>query len=211
MARPKAFDVDQALERAMELFWLKGYHATSLPDLVEHMGIGRQSLYDTYGGKRQLFLQALDRYSTVMIGGALCRLEQSGASLDDLTAFLEAVVAYQTGKRLRTACLMINSAMELAIRDKEVARRVGAHHRRMEGAFRRALERAESLEEIHPLLPTDVVARHMVATVLGMIVAAKSGAEPAVLRDMASGVLALAGAPTKNRLTSFDFGSYDPK
>ncbi len=195
MARPKAFDVDQALGRAMELFWLKGYQATSLPDLVEHMGIGRQSLYDTFGGKRQLFLQALDRYATVMIGGALGRLEQSGASLDDLTAFLEAVVAYQTGKQVRTACLMINSAMELAVRDKEVAHRVAAHHRRMEGAFRRALERAESLEEIHPLLPTNVVARHMVATVLGMIVAAKSGAEPAVLRDMASGVLALAGAP----------------
>ena len=195
MARPKAFDVDQALERAMELFWRQGYLATSLPDLVEHMGIGRQSLYDTFGGKRQLFLQALDRYAAVMIGGALGRLEEPGASLDDLTAFLEAVVAYQTGKQLRTACLMINSAMELAVRDKEVARRASAHHRRMEGAFRRALERAESLEEIQPLLHTDVVARHMVATVLGMVVAAKSGAEPAVLRDMASGALALAGAP----------------
>jgi len=195
MARPKAFDVDQALDRAVELFWRQGYLATSLPDLVEHMGIGRQSLYDTFGGKRQLFLQALDRYAAVMIGGALGRLEEPGASLDDLTAFLEAVVAYQTGKQLRTACLMINSAMELAVRDEEVARRASAHHRRMEGAFRRVLERAESLEEIQPLLHTDVVARHMVATVLGMVVAAKSGAEPAVLRDMAAGALILAGAP----------------
>jgi len=195
MARPKAFDVDEALERAMELFWRQGYEATSLPDLVQHMGIGRQSLYDTFGGKRQLFLQALDRYTAVMIGGALGRLERPGASIDDLTAFLEAVVAYQTGKRVRTACLMINSAMELAVSDKEVARRASAHHQRMEGAFRRVLEHAAAQQDIHPLLPVDTVARHMVATILGMVVAAKSGAEPAVLRDMASGALTLAGAP----------------
>jgi TetR/AcrR family transcriptional repressor of nem operon len=195
MARPKAFDVDEALERAMELFWRQGYEATSLPDLVQHMGIGRQSLYDTFGGKHQLFLQALDRYAAVMIGGALGRLERPGASHEDLSAFLKAVVAYQTGKQVRTACLMINSAMELAVRDKEVARRASAHHQRMEGAFRRVLEHAEAHEEIHPLLPIDTVARHMVATVLGMVVAAKSGAEPTVLRDMASGALALAGVP----------------
>jgi TetR/AcrR family transcriptional repressor of nem operon len=195
MARPKAFNVDDALERAMELFWRQGYEATSLPDLVQHMGIGRQSLYDTFGGKRQLFLQALDRYAAVMIGGALGRLERPGASIDDLTAFLEAVVAYQTGKRVRTACLMINSAMELAVSDKEVARRASAHHQRMEGAFRRVLEHAAAQEDIHPLLPVDTVARHTVATVLGMVVAAKSGAEPAVLKDMASGALTLAGAP----------------
>ena len=195
MARPKAFDVDEALERAMELFWRQGYEATSLPDLVQHMGIGRQSLYDTFGGKRQLFLQALDRYTAVMIGGALGRLERPGASIDDLTAFLEAVVAYQTGKRVRTACLMINSAMELAVSDKEVARRASAHHQRMEGAFRLVLEHAAAQQDIHPLLPVDTVARHMVATILGMVVAAKSGAEPAVLRDMASGALTLAGAP----------------
>ena len=195
MARPKAFDVDEALERAMELFWRQGYQATSLPDLVQHMGIGRQSLYDTFGGKRQLFLQALDRYAAVMIGGALGRLEMPGASIDDLTAFLEAVVAYQTGKQVRTACLMINSAMELAVSDKEVASRASAHHQRMEGAFRRVLEHAAAQGDIHPLLPVDTVARHMVATVLGMVVAAKSGAKPAVLRDMASGALTLAGAP----------------
>jgi TetR/AcrR family transcriptional repressor of nem operon len=198
MARPKAFDVDEALERAMELFWRKGYGATSLPDLVQHMGIGRQSLYDTFGDKRQLFLRALDRYAAVMIGGALGRLESTGASLDDLAAFLEAVVAYQTGKQVRTACLMINSAMELAVTDNEVARRANAHHQRMEGAFRRALEHAETHGEIHPLLPVDTVARHLVATVLGMVVAAKSGADSAVLRDMASGALALAGAPKES-------------
>jgi TetR/AcrR family transcriptional repressor of nem operon len=195
MARPKAFDVDDALERAMELFWRQGYQATSLPDLVQHMGIGRQSLYDTFGGKRQLFLQALDRYAAVMIGGALGRLERPGASIDDLTAFLEAVVAYQTGKQVRTACLMINSAMELAVSDREVTRRASAHHQRMEDAFRRVLEHAAAQDDIHPLLPVDTVARHMVATILGMVVAAKSGAEPAVLRDMASGALTLAGAP----------------
>jgi len=103
--------------------------------------------------------------------------------------------AYPAGKQVRTGCLLVNSAMELAVSDTEVARRASAHHQRMEGAFRRVLEHAAAQGDINPLLPVDTVARNMVATVLGMVVAAKSGAEPAVLRDMASGALALAGAP----------------
>ncbi len=63
MPRVKEFDPDQALDRAMELFWRKGYEATSVQDLVEHMGINRFSLYDTFGSKHELFMAALDRYS----------------------------------------------------------------------------------------------------------------------------------------------------
>ena len=62
MARPKQFDRDEALERAMAVFWRRGYEGTSVRDLVEHMGINRGSLYDTFGDKRTLFLAAVDRY-----------------------------------------------------------------------------------------------------------------------------------------------------
>ncbi len=65
MARHKEFDQDEALQKAMEAFWARGYEATSMQDLVEHMGINRQSLYDTFGDKHSLFLKALDRYHEV--------------------------------------------------------------------------------------------------------------------------------------------------
>jgi TetR/AcrR family transcriptional repressor of nem operon len=62
MARPKEFDKDEALQKAMNVFWCRGFEATSMQDVVDAMGIKRQSLYDTFGGKHQLYLAALDRY-----------------------------------------------------------------------------------------------------------------------------------------------------
>jgi len=196
MARPKEFDSDAALEKAMELFWLQGYQATTLPDLVEHMGIGRQSLYDTFGDKRQLFLRALDRYSDVLITGALGSLESADAGLDAILRFLDALVAYQTGKPIRTACLMLNSTMELALSEPEVAARSATYRRRMVNAFRQSLGNAERAGEITPLLPAEVLAQHLTATVFGMIVASKAGADAEALRQMAQGALTVIGAST---------------
>jgi TetR/AcrR family transcriptional regulator, transcriptional repressor for nem operon len=65
MARHKEFDRDEALRKAMEVFWSRGYEAASIEDLVKHMGINRQSLYDTFGHKHALYLKALDRYREV--------------------------------------------------------------------------------------------------------------------------------------------------
>ena len=200
MARPKEFDTDAALEKAMELFWLQGYQATTLPDLVERMGIGRQSLYDTFGDKRQLFLRALDRYSDVLITGVLGALEGPDAGLDAILRFLDTVVAYQTGKPVRTACLMVNSTMEMALSDPEVASRSAAYRRRMVNAFRHALTCAEAAGDITPALPVDSLAQHMTATVFGMIVAAKAGSDTEALRQMAQGALLVAGASPPTEL-----------
>jgi len=189
VARPKAFDVDEALHRALELFWLQGYHATSLPDLVDHMGIGRQSLYDTFGGKRQLFLRALDRYTDVLMGGALRELESPNAGPEAIDRFLRATVAYQTGKPLRTGCFMVNSAMELAASDREVAARAAAYRLRMVEAFRRALGGRQRDGGPIPADDIDTGALHLTATVFGMIVAAKAGAQPEALQRMAQGAL----------------------
>lgn len=193
MARPKEFDIDAALEKAMELFWLQGYESTSLPDLVRHMGIGRQSLYDTFGDKHRLFLRALDRYSEVLITGALSTLEEPDAGAGAISRFLEALVAYQTGKPTRTACLMVNSTIELAVNDPEVARRSAAHRRRLVSAFRHALANSTANGEISSSLPIDALAQHLTATVFGMIVAAKGGADAEALRQMAQVAIVAAG------------------
>src|SRR5215212_5927342 len=79
MARHKEFEREEALRRAMEVFWSRGYEATSVGDLVEHMGINRQSLYDTFGDKHSLYLQALDRYREVEGRKMFELLEQPGS------------------------------------------------------------------------------------------------------------------------------------
>lgn len=196
----KQFDRDEVLDRAMTHFWAHGYEGSGMAALLDSMGIGRQSLYDTFGDKRQLFLRALDRYSDVLITGVLGALEGPDAGLDAILRFLDTVVAYQTGKPVRTACLMVNSTMEMALSDPEVASRSAAYRRRMVNAFRHALTCAEAAGDITPALPVDSLAQHMTATVFGMIVAAKAGSDTEALRQMAQGALLVAGASPPTEL-----------
>ena len=84
MVRTKQFDKHTALDEAMELFWQRGYHATSIQDLVDHLGVNRQSLYDTYGGKEQLFLAALGRYREIQAAPVRRLLERDAPAREVL-------------------------------------------------------------------------------------------------------------------------------
>ena len=84
--RPKAFDETEVIERAMDVFWLKGYEATGLTELLECMGISRQSLYDTFGNKRGLFLRVIDHYRSTQLSLALGLLEREGSRIDNVKA-----------------------------------------------------------------------------------------------------------------------------
>ena len=79
MTRQKEFDRDEVLHRAMEVFWTRGYEGASIQDLVKHMGINRQSIYDTFGDKHTLFLQALDRYREIQSRKIFEVLERPGS------------------------------------------------------------------------------------------------------------------------------------
>ena len=96
VGRPKQFNQVEALQRAMELFWQTGYEGTSLPDLLQAMGIQRQSLYDTFGSKRQLYIRTIEHYRTVQLSQALTLLERDGSSIEnvrDLVRFFEDLAA----------------------------------------------------------------------------------------------------------------------
>ena len=113
MARPKAFEREQALDQAMHLFWQQGYEATSLPELLNTMGIGRQSLYDTFGGKHQLFMESLTRYRRT-IWDTLGDLQSPNASIKDVRAWFGAMAEFFDATPHKRACLLINCTMELA-------------------------------------------------------------------------------------------------
>ena len=107
MARPKEFDRDQALHKAMEVFWSRGYEAASIRDLVEHMGINRQSLYDTFGDKHALYLQALDRYQEVETRKVFELLERTPSVKKALRQLFGAVVKGALCKGPRRGCLWV--------------------------------------------------------------------------------------------------------
>jgi TetR/AcrR family transcriptional repressor of nem operon len=181
MARPKAFDTDAALVRAMELFWEQGYAATSMEQLVTTMGISRQSLYDTFGDKHRLFLAAMDAYCAMLEAAMLAPLRQAGAGLQALHDTGMGIIDFLVQFPKRRACLMANTTLELAPHDETVAAKVRAHLHNMESAFRHVLGNAQARGEIAPRSDLDALAKYLVGMAHGLMVMAKSGADRATL------------------------------
>src|SRR2546426_9846332 len=143
MARHKEFDRDEALHKAMEVFWSCGYEAASIPDLIKHMGINRQSLYDTFGDKHALYLQALDRYREVEGRKVFELLERPGSVKKTLRQLFEGVVERALCDGQRRGCFMGNAMSELAGRCKDTAARTCSNMAAAEGTLYRALRRGK--------------------------------------------------------------------
>lgn len=118
MARSKEFEEKEVLDKAMRLFWEQGYEKTSMTELVEHMGIHRRSLYDTFGDKHNLFLKAMDRFDdkiSAALAGGVKRSKTASEALKFIFGFM-----IDGDEDSPAGCLMVNSAVELAARDVEV-------------------------------------------------------------------------------------------
>lgn len=183
MARTKEFDREHALERAMQVFWRQGYEATSLADLLEAMGIARQSLYDTFGDKHALFLAALARYDERAITLRPC-LASTGSVRRAFRELFEGVIE-ESDQSKRRGCMGINSTVELARRDPAVAKFIAARQRGLEEQFFRLLERARQSGEIAASKDTRGLARFLVGALQGLRVAATADPNSAALRDIA--------------------------
>ncbi|AZM62434.1 MULTISPECIES: TetR/AcrR family transcriptional regulator [unclassified Streptomyces] len=192
MARTKEFDPDAALRAALELFWQRGYEATSMSDLVTHLGIGRASLYATFGSKRELYLKALERYEQDGLPKLMEDLSRPGPALPGVRAVVRryATEAAEEAMRLR-GCFVTNTAAELAPHDATAARRVERNWDQMETALHAALVRARAQGE----LPADrdplTLARMLLVLLQGLRVVGKASADPARTRDAAEQALAL--------------------
>jgi TetR/AcrR family transcriptional repressor of nem operon len=189
MPRQKEFDREGALDRAMSAFWTKGYAATSIEDLVAHMGIQRGSLYATFGDKRSLFLSALDRYQRVVTRELFEALEAPGSGLEAIRRFFRLRVEGSLDRGRPAGCLVTNSAVELSRRDRGAAAKVGGSLAGLEAAFRRALERAAARGELAATRDVRALARFLTSSAQGLSVMAKAFPERAVLEDVVSVVL----------------------
>ncbi len=148
MARPREFDPDDVLDKAVLLFWRKGYEATSVQDLVEELGVNRGTMYNTWGSKHGLFLAALDRYRDRVADRLLGGLERSRDGAASIRKFFDGLIAVATTGRDLRGCLMTNSAVEVGLRDPEAAARVRSYLEGMEAAFFHALSRAAARGEL---------------------------------------------------------------
>ena len=184
MARQKEFDRDEVLHRAMEVFWSRGYEASSIQGLVNHMGINRQSLYDTFGDKHSLYLSALDRYREVE-GRKVCDLlDRPGPVKKTLRQLFEGVVERSLCDGQRRGCFMGNAMSELAGRCKETAARTGRNMETTEEAFYRALLRAQKEGELKRVRDARAVARFLNCSLQGLVLVAKSTRDRKSLEDV---------------------------
>src|SRR5262245_10600908 len=191
MARHKEFDQDAALQKAMEVFWARGYEATSMQDLVEHMGINRQSLYDTFGDKHSLFLQALDRYHEVETRKLLAFIERPGSVKKALSQLFNGVIkgAFTDGQQ--RGCLMSNSMSELAGRCKATAEKTILNMRSVENAFYRALLRGKKEGELKGVRDPRALARFFCNSLQGLVLTAKTTQDRKTLEDVVKVTLSL--------------------
>jgi TetR/AcrR family transcriptional regulator, transcriptional repressor for nem operon len=175
MARPRQFDPDEVIDRSMREFWERGYRETSVDNLVEATGLQPGSLYNAFpGGKRGLFLKALDRYSKLVVPEKLGALEDAGAGLAELRAYFDGLVDDLTTPEGRMGCLMVNSAVELAAEDSEVGGIVRGHMQRLERNAERALRNAQRHGEIATYVDPHAKAAQLMATGMGLMVVGKT-------------------------------------
>ncbi|MEU9589527.1 TetR/AcrR family transcriptional regulator [Streptomyces sp. NPDC048219] len=192
MARTKEFDPDAALRAALELFWRRGYEATSMSDLVEHLGVGRASIYATFGNKRELYLKALERYEQGLLPDLLADLARPGPALPGVRSLVRRYATESAAEDLRgRGCFVTNTAAELAPHDPVAARRVEDNWDQLETVLHSSLARARDQGELPAGRDPLTLARMLLVLLQGMRVVGKASADPARVRDAAEQALAL--------------------
>lgn len=192
MARPKEFDPDEALDKAMHVFWHKGYEATSMEDLLSAMDINRGSLYATFGDKRALFLKAMDRYCAGGgVGSRISILTQPGPALPLIRRFIGAMLEFGLSDPQRRGCLITNTVMELAPHEKDIARKVSGRLQMAEEAFFTLLTRAKHEGELAQEKDPRALARFLTTMMQGTIVMIKAGIPADQVRQTADTALSI--------------------
>lgn len=184
MARPKNFDREAALERAMSLFWARGFAATSTGELIEAMQIGRQSMYDSFGDKRALYLEALSRYHAQITVKRVAALHAGATALAGIEAMLLGVATEDRVVR-RKGCMSVGSIIEFGTDDPDVVKVRDRSRAELVRALSDAVERAKGDGDISHDVDTSGAVRFIMTVMQGLQTDARAGAKPESLRTTA--------------------------
>lgn len=175
MARTKEFNEDKALDKAIEIFWHKGYNGTSAQDLVTHLGLSRSSLYDTFGDKQKLFTQSLKKYQKQSQDQIVYLFETSENIKETLLDIFKQAIIESLEDKITKGCFMVNSSVELAMHDQEIAKIVQNNAKTMEEIFTNAVKKGQDLGHISKKMDAKVLARFIFNNYSGIRVLARTG------------------------------------
>ena len=184
MPRTKEFDEAEVLDRALELFRVRGFKHTSFDDLVEALGVSRQSLYDTYGDKHALYQAALTRYQEQGLAHIRRQLEGTAPIRERLAALFEGMIDGQCANG-SPGCLMVNSMVELSPHDGDIRALAHRHAHAIESLFASCLGAAQRKGALAKSKDPVALARFLYHTMLGLAVASRTQGDPAGLRQTA--------------------------
>ena len=186
MPRTKQFDRDKVLKKAMDLFWKQGFHATSIQDLVNHLGINRASMYDTFGGKDQLFQEAFQYYQKE--NGRFFQNFEKLLAQKSARAVLEEFFALelQSLKKDKESkgCMAVNVTTELSNQSEDIYQLVHSNKERVTELFSQLIQTGQERDEISTQRPPEVIARHLVTFFNGLKVISKIEKDPQRLKEI---------------------------
>jgi AcrR family transcriptional regulator len=185
LARPKEFNQEKALRRAVRLFCRQGFAATSTDELMRVMGVGRQSMYDTFGDKRALFLKALETYVTQSVQAINAELEKPGSAISALQSAL-ASFAERDDLSSAEGCMGLNAISEFGQRDADVTRITRKAASVQRETLMDVLARAKKQGELSPDADLASMADFFESTLAGIRMAAKAGKSRRALRNIAT-------------------------
>ena len=174
--RPREFDIEDVVRDAMNVFWTRGYHATSLTDLLEGTGLSRGSLYKAFGDKKSLFIKALDCYAEAGLQELGDTLATPGSVKQAIRSALTIYVPLSAGNTGRRGCMVMATAAEMLPHDAEVGACVQSTFRRIQALLVAAVQRGQSSGEITISQDARDIARFLVCQIEGMRLLGKVGA-----------------------------------
>ena len=189
MARLREFDTDVALDAAMQAFWLRGYEATSLADLMEATGLKKGSIYKAFKDKHSLFMLALQQYLDQANASNRQYLENVVSPKAGIAALLKSIISQRGNDQDRRGCFMLNSLVELAPHDEAVKALLDNHLSYMQTLLTKAIAQGQSLGEFRADIPAEDLSLMVLSLLQGLVTRSKSSVSVAVLQHQVETLL----------------------
>ena len=185
MARPREFDTTEALNEAMQVFWTKGFEATSLNDLIGAMKLSKSSFYGTFGSKHEVFLAAIEHYKKTVTSQVSAVSELDAMARKLIGSLFERAVERMTEEGGGRGCFLNNCAVEVALHDPAAAKLIGGGFGIMEDTFFALVQRGQTEGEIGADKDPRALARYLTSSLNGIMVMGKANPDREALSDVA--------------------------
>jgi TetR/AcrR family transcriptional repressor of nem operon len=182
--RPLQYDPDQALDAAMHVFWLQGYNATTLRDLLKAMRLSKSSFYQGFRSKKELFLRCVNQYSDGMSALLLSSLDRAGSGREFIEELLLDYASEARRDEYRGGCMLMNTATEFAQKDPEIAARITTGYERLRVPLKSALLRGKGEGDIATKMDPEVLANYLISSIAGLQIVVKGGASEKEVKEI---------------------------